>query len=167
MRTILALIAAFVAWRLSASVVSMMGAVGLIGFVLSLVAAVVVFFLVKGGGKFGPSASAFPPGFNPDFKHINIAIDTKSNRVWLRDRKSGQTTTLDKGDLLRWTHRYTTANHGTWVKNFIDVEVRDLNRPKYEVAFNRNGEFSIFGARKNQAECEEWQSRLTTWVNNT
>jgi len=168
MRTILALIAAFVVWSLAAFVLQMVGFFGLLGFVLQLAAAVAVFFLVKAAGKDkGPSASALPPGFSTDFHHDNIAIDTKSNRVWLRDRKSGQTSTLDKGNLLRWTHRYTTGNHGTWVKNFIDVEVRDLNHPKYEVAFNRHSELSIFGARKNQAECEEWQSRLTTWINNT
>ena len=168
MHVLLALVAAFIAFTAAGLVLRMAGLFGLMGFVLQWVAAIAVFFLVKGSGiGSGPSASKLPAGFSTDFHHSNIAIDTKSNRVWLRDRKSGQAATFDKGNLLRWTHRYTTGNHGTWVKNFIDVEVRDLNHPKYEVAFNRHSELSIFGARKNQAECEEWQSRLTTWINNT
>lgn len=167
MRVLLALVAAFVAFIAAGIIPGMLGIGGVMGLLLQLAAAIGVFFMMKGAGKGGPSASALPAGFSKDFHHDNIAIDTKSNKVWLRDRKSGHAATFDKGDLLRWSHRYTTGNHGTWVKNFIDVEVRDLNRPKYEVAFNRNGELSIFGARKNQAECEEWTSRLTTWVNNS
>lgn len=162
MRIILALVAALVLAYMGRAIPYMFGmynAAFLFQVAIFIGAFLFVYSLQK---KTGPK---LPQDFNASFGHDNIAIDTNANKIWLRDRKTGQTAILNKSDLLRWSHRYTSIGQ-YWTKNFIDLEVRDLNRPKYEIAFNRHAD-TKWGCKKNQAQCEEWQSRLTTWINNS
>ena len=163
MRIILALVIAWVLAAVSGVIPRTFGLYGIPVLLFRTVVFIAAFVFLQ--RKLKSTGPRLPQDFNASFEHDNIAIDTTANKVWLRDRKSGQTATLDKRDLLRWTHRYTSVGK-YWTKNFIDIEVRDLNRPKYEVAFNRHAD-TKWGCKKNQAECEEWQSRLTTWINNS
>lgn len=167
MRVLLALVAASFAGFFAVLIVnSIMPMSGIAALIVGFIPAYFVYRMIAGGTARGHGKTGWPADFNPDYQHDNIAIDTKSDRIWLRDRSSGKTVILKRLDMLRWTHRYTQGN-GAWIKNFIDAEVRDLNRPKYEVSFNRHGDLWRWNAKKNAAECEEWQSRLTTWVNNS
>ena len=169
MRTILTLVAALVALFFVQAITTPI--VGGLGLPLGLAAAIAVFFLLKGNSQAGPTGTSagfgkkFPAGFTANFAHENIAIDQAAGMLWLRDR-SGHTTVVKKGDILRWTHTYKPTK-GVWINNCIEIAVRDLNRPLYYVHFRRHSETWIWNAPKNTAECEEWQSRLTTWVNNS
>lgn len=166
MRTLLALIAAFVTFYV---VISVLGNVGSVSLVLALGAAIVVFALGKGKKSGDGSAASrrgrYPEGFNPSFAHDNIAIDQANDKIWLRDR-SGHWAILPRSDILRWNRAFVHRGPIEF-DNRIEVHVRDLNRPKYEVAFKRHGEAFKWGAAKNSQEAEEWVSRLTTWVNNS
>src|SRR5690606_26273080 len=160
----LARFAAFVAYMV-VSVIAVVFGLGFIGTLAGLVGAVAAFFLVKGKGGAGGAggASSYPAGFEPSFAHDNIAIDQANGKLWLRDR-SGFSAVVDKGDVLRWNRAY--VSRGTIeFNNKLEVHVRDLNRPKFEVAFNRHGDTWKSGAARNSQEAEEWASRLTTWCN--
>lgn len=155
---LLALVAAGIAWFVAYWFLAMIGlGFGLIGWVLSLIVAVVVFFMVK--GKAGTTQVKLPDGFISSFSHDNIAIDQQNGKLWVRDA-SGHQTVVDKGDLLRWNVAYV-AQGAVHFNNRLELHVRDLNRPKIDVNFRRHR-----NEKRNFADAEEWQSRLTTWVNN-
>jgi len=166
MRTLLALIAAFLTFYVVVSILDL----GPVSLLLAFGAAIVVFVVGKGKKSGGGSAPAprrgrYPEGFTPSFAHDNIAIDQANDRIWLRDR-SGHWAILPRSDILRWNRAFVHRGPIEF-DNRIEVHVRDLNRPKYEVAFKRHGEAFKWGAAKNSQEAEEWVSRLTTWVNNS
>lgn len=159
MRILLALVVALIAAVVASFVTGMLG----LGFLSSLVSIgvfIVVFFMMKRGAPIG--SSRVPDGFNADFAHDNIAIDTASGKLWLRD-KSGASTVVDKGDVLRWNLAFMSRG-AIHLDSRLEVHVRDLKRPKFEVPFRRHGETWKWGAARNHAEAEEWVSRLTTWV---
>lgn len=158
MSAFLALVAAFIAWFLAYWFLGLIGlGFGLTAWVMSLVIAVVVFVIAK--GKVGSAHAKLPAGFISSFSHDNIAIDQQNGKLWLRDA-SGHQTVVDKGDLLRWNVAYV-AQGAVHFNNKLEIHVRDLTRPKIDVHFRRHRD-----ANRNFADAEEWQSRLTTWVNN-
>jgi len=168
MRTLAILVIAFLAASLISPFLTgilwsfglpMRGAFMLIPWALVFVAAVVL------GGRLWPRSpsASYPPGFNPSYAHDHIAIDAESGKLWLRD-VSGQTAVLDKRDVLRWNHSYRPLS-GEWIDNRLEIEVRDLARPKYTIRFKRHGDSARWNMRKNVAECEEWQARLGSWIN--
>lgn len=164
MNTVIALIAGFVAWLVSYWLLVMLGiGFGTIGMMMSVLVGIVVFIKVKGTGSTPPQK--LPPGFVSNFAHDNIAIDQQNAKLWLRD-KDGASAVIDKGDVLRWNVAYT-AFGAVHIKNMLQVHVRDLNRPKFDVRFDRHGDRFKSGADRNYAEAQEWDSRLTTWINNT
>lgn len=158
MSAFLALFAALVAWFLAYWFLGLIGlGFGLTAWVMSLLVAAVVFVIFK--GKLGGAPAKLPASFVSSFSHDNIAIDQQNGKLWLRDA-SGHQVVIDKGDLLRWNVAYV-AQGAVHFNNKLEIHVRDLNRPKIDVHFRRHR-----NANRNFADAEEWQSRLTTWVNN-
>ena len=155
MRKLIFAIVAFVVVNLILSFIGM-GGVSTVG---ALIAAVITLLVIKSdaGGTGGTS-----DGFQSDFKHDNIAINSQTGMLWVRDI-SGKTATLDKDDVLRWTLACTEIGDLS-VKNRIELHVQDLKMPMWTVRFNRHGDTWKWNARRNHAEALEWQSRLTTWL---
>lgn len=110
-------------------------------------------------------------GFNPTYEAANIAIDVPAGKVWLRDA-SGHEAIFNKGDLLRWQTGETSGRDGFFIVKFpfpsLAIHVSDLSRPRYDVVFHKYSTGNIKNVyARNQAERDEWYSRLTTWVNDT
>ena len=101
-------------------------------------------------------------GFVSDYRHDNIAINSQTGKLWVRDR-DGRSAVLDKADILRWNLAFTSLGV-IHTQNRIEIHARDLNRPMWSIPFNRHGDTWKWNARKNYAEAEEWNSRLTTWL---
>lgn len=145
--------------------------------VLCIVLIAAVVFLVKSGrinnAEPHPSTTGVhgQVGFNPDYSHKNIAIDTKQDKIWLRD-KSGEVGIFDKSHIQRWDSDVAHGKEGFWAskmdKPSIRIHVTDMKRPQFEVVFdsfttgNTNNIFT-----KNKNERDEWFSRLSTWRNHT
>lgn len=163
MRTVLALLAALAVLFVVFVFLQFFLFLGGVALPVSLVAAIVVFFLVNRVPKV--QAAKLPDGFNPSFAHDNIAIDQQAGKLWLRDYSNGSAV-FDKSDVLRWNVAYV-ANGTQHTGNRLVVHVRDLNRPKFEALFMRHNDRSVAGAACNAREAEDWASRLTTWINNT
>lgn len=163
MRILLALVVAFVVASIAHFLAQSIGFFGVFGYLVWLGVFIAVFLMMKRRSNAAPSR--LPDGFGADFAHDNIAIDNGAGKLWLRD-KSGVAAVVDKGDVLRWNTAF--VSRGTvHLNSRLEVHVRDLKRPKFEVPFRRHGETWKWGAARNHAEAEEWNSRLTTWVNNT
>lgn len=167
MRVILALVVAFVAFNVGGIVGYFLFAdlgIPFLGFLISPAAAIFAFVWAMRRGK-ETAPKSYPEGFTPTYAHDNIAIDVPNGKLWLRDQ-SGYSAVLNKGDVLGWSEAYVTYGvHHT--RNRLEVNVRDLGRPKFEVPFRRHMDTFKWGAKKNYAELQEWHSRLTAWVNNT
>lgn len=131
-----------------------------------LIVFVAAFFLLKKMlRKTSRPPTVFPAGFNARYSHDNIAIDIDAGKLWLRDERGARV--VDKSDILRWNRIYRNGNLGTEVDNRLEIHLRDLDRPKHVVRFNRHADTRKSGATLNAQESEEWMSRLTTWKNNT
>lgn len=116
----------------------------------------------------GGSSTRWPEEFNPDYQHINIAIDTKSDRIWLRD-KNGRSAVLDKSAIKQWQRNFTSVYHlgrNLEYDNYILVLVADLNHPSWEIAFKKHRDAHI-NSNQNAKECEEWIARLNAWINHS
>lgn len=103
--------------------------------------------------------------FSPDFKYKNMAIDTKSGKLWMKDIRH-EVITVDKQDILRWNYVYTTRSK-YHLNNRIEIHIRDLNNQKWIVPFDLHIDSFAWGASQNRSDAEQWESRLTTWVNST
>lgn len=106
-----------------------------------------------------------PADFKARYAHDNIAMDTESGKLWIRDRSGSRV--VDRSDILRWNRTFRTGNGAAEVNNALEIHLRDLDRPKSVVQFKRHNDFWKSGAARNAQESEEWVSRLTTWVNDT
>ena len=166
MRYILSFIVAFVAANVAAGISQMLFPSSLnLTTIIGLFAFIATFFWVKGKRWAGPlKGNKYPDGFNGDYAHDNIAIDQKADKLWVRDPRGA--IVVSKNDILRWNIAHKVTGTGHTVNNRLEIHVRDLGRPKLSAPFNRHSDFLKPGATKNAAECEEWSSRLTTWVNN-
>ena len=169
MRTLLTLVAALVALFFAQSITAPI--VGWLSLPLGFAAAIAVFFVLKGNSQAGATSipaglgKKYPAGFTASFAHDNIAIDEPAGKIWLRG-KGGYSAVLSKSEILRWNVAYI-SNGPHHLNNRLEIHVRDLNRPKCEVAFRRHSDAWKWSAARNAQEAEEWASRLTTWVNNS
>jgi hypothetical protein len=97
-----------------------------------------------------------PEGFQPSFRARNIALDTQNDMLWLRPTE-GRALVLPKRDVRTWEHNWTRVTTGLDtqrnIRNQITFRTGDLSRPVIKVAVGSH------------RVAEEWQSRLTTWIN--
>lgn len=114
-----------------------------------------------------PPPTAWPAGFDPDYIHDNIAIDTKSDQVWLRERREHRTQILPKSKIKEWQRRYWQGAHKgashVEIFNHLQIDVADMDMPRFEIAFHRAPDEWDWPV--NARECKEWASRLSTWIN--
>lgn len=105
-------------------------------------------------------AVGFRAGFDPDIRHDNIALDTRTDTLWIRDA-SGAERYLKRPDLLSWKTAHDERN-GTF-RQRIEIDVPDLKRPRWSVLFQRHSDTWIKSSRKNGQERDEWFARLRAW----
>lgn len=102
----------------------------------------------------------FRDGFEPEFRHDNIALDSRSDTIWIRDA-SGAERYLERGDMLRWKSNHDW-NNGTF-RQRIEIDVNDVARPRWHVLFQRHSDTWIKTSKRNGAERDEWFARLRAW----
>ncbi len=102
----------------------------------------------------------FRDGFEPDFRHDNIALDPHSDVVWIRDA-SGAERYLERGDMLRWKSNHDWKN-GTFCQR-IEIDVNEVSRPRWHVLFQRHSDVWKKTSKRNGQERDEWFARLRAW----
>lgn len=139
------------------------------GFLLLLIlaAAVLVWMNWPTSGskpeqKQKPKPSRFAEGFHPDCEHDNIAIDTKSDHVWLRDAKRGERY-VPRTQIRSFKPTWMSGN-GLY-DHRLEIALDDLQQPLWVVAFNRHGDKWKSAGLRNRAELDEWEARLALWIN--
>lgn len=99
---------------------------------------------------------SLPEGFRATYRARNIALDAHNDTLWLRPTE-GRALVLPKSEVRAWEHTWTRVTTGLDtqrnVRNHITFRTGDLVRPVLKVAFDSH------------RLTEEWQSRLTTWIN--
>lgn len=153
----------WLAWGVAGAVsglIPVLGALAWIGMLLYL--------LLAGRGTAGWSDGPKDvPDFTPTFQNRNIALDAGRDLLWIRDA-SGESRVFRREEILRWNTDCVQVTKGGRVfptKCGLDIHVRDLARPHWKVKMDRNGTGLIRSEIRNGQEMEEWQSRLTTWIN--
>lgn len=156
------LIIGLIVFFLSQAFFSALGLSPLIAVALAVIAAFLVASRFSVSSSVSSASTDKADAFVPDFRHDNIAISSPADKLWVRD-KSGKSAILDKADILRWNLAFTSfgIEH---TNSRIEIHVRDLNRPMWSIPFKRHSDTWKWSARNNYAEAEEWQSRLTTWL---
>lgn len=126
------------------------------GFLILLIVVIVLIVIVKKGKRGGGVSMPAPPGFSATFQFKDvIAIDVNQNVLMVKDALSNRVVYTKKADILRWNNM--TGGNGHFL---LQIHVRDLQSPVIHVNFGRN--------RANSGDIRnEWESRLTTWVNNS
>ena len=97
-----------------------------------------------------------PEGFQATYRARNIALDTQADTLWIRPTE-GRALVLPKHQVRAWEHNWTrvTTGLGTQrnMRNHLTFRTGDLSRPVIRVAVGSH------------RLAEEWQNRLTTWIN--
>lgn len=107
-----------------------------------------------------PEASAFREGFTPEVAHDNIALDTLTDLLWIRDPAGGERY-LERSDIIGFKAAHDW-NNGTF-RQRIEIDVRDVHRPRWHVLFQRHSDTWIKTSKRNGAERDEWFARLRAW----
>lgn len=100
-------------------------------------------------------------GFEPSIAHDNIALDMARGTLWIRDA-SGADRYLKREDLLTWKTAHDFKN-GTF-RQRIELDVRDVQRPRWQVLFERHSDRRVKTSRLNTQERDEWFARLRAWT---
>ena len=103
----------------------------------------------------------FKEGFNPDLRHDNIALDTARDELWIRDA-SGEQRYLRRDDLLSWKTAHDAGGSGV-CRQRLELDVRDVGRPRWRVMFQRHSDGWFRGSNANVKERDEWFARLRAW----
>lgn len=123
--------------------------------VLFLVPAALV-YVVGGLCLWHAAPPALPEGFHATYRARHIALDTQAGLLWIKPTQ-GRAVVLPKSEVRAWEHTWTrvTTGLGTQrnVRNHLTFRTGNLDRPVVKVAFGSH------------RLAEEWQSRLTTWIN--
>lgn len=98
--------------------------------------------------------------FTPTIAHDNIALDTTRDLLWIRD-VSGATRIIKRGELLSWDNHSRLA--GGIPHQRINLQIKDLDRPHWQVEFKRHTETWRASAQKNIDERAEWFARIQAW----
>ncbi|MDH5824220.1 hypothetical protein QFW77_14660 [Luteimonas sp. RD2P54] len=103
----------------------------------------------------------FEPGFEPEFVHEHIALDTKQNRLWIRDRE-GKEAYLKPEDIASFR---TNSDFGKAAyRQRIEVEITDLEKPVRHVMFQRHDDRWRWNSERNTQEVNEWAARIKAWA---
>lgn len=132
-----------------------------VGFVL---AAALMWLGPVGLGYSGPGAELrhqFEEGFEPEFVHENIALDTKQNRLWIRDRK-GAERYLRPDEVASFQTNFDFGNSA--YRQRIEFEIADLANPIWHVMFQRHDDRWRWNSERNAQELKEWAARVKTWA---
>jgi hypothetical protein len=103
--------------------------------------------------------------FTPTHSDRNIAIDTTTDPVWIRDNH-GKTWIFHKSQLRAWKqhcHEWRNTAFTFRERNLIEISVADLDHPTPRVKFDRYSD--KFGNQRNHAAAIEWTDRLTAFIN--
>lgn len=98
--------------------------------------------------------------FNPSIAHDNIALDPQRDLLWIRDPKLGERFVCH-GDLLSW-RTDQDWNNGTF-RQRIELQLRDVNQPSWQVLFQRHSDTWKSSSKKNGQERDEWFARIQAW----
>ena len=104
--------------------------------------------------------TTFREGFEPELRHDNIALDTASDTLWIRDA-SGAERYLERGDIIGFKTAHDW-NNGTF-RQRLEIDVKDVSRPRWHVLFQRHSDTWIKTSKRNGAERDEWFARLRAW----
>lgn len=106
------------------------------------------------------------PPFVPAFGADTIAIDTETDRVWLRDNR-GKRYIFNRSDIAGWTHHWTVDRnfwgHSFFRENTLEIRTRDMATPTVVIAFHRYRDWT--GANRNYRQAMEWKDRLSIFIN--
>ena len=136
------------------------------GLILLIIVIVGLVVLIKkskhaDGGYNLPGAAPF----SPTHADRNLAIDTTTDRVWIRDER-GKAWVFHKSQLRAWKHHWHEWRNAAFTfreHNVIEISVADLDHPIHRVKFDRHSD--KFGNQRNYQAAQEWNDRLTTFIN--
>lgn len=100
------------------------------------------------------------PEFEPAYAHEHIALDSKRDLLWIRDPAIGERY-VGRTDLLSWRTNHDW-NNGTF-RQRIELQLRDVANPLWNVLFQRHSDTWIKTSKKNAEERDEWFARLQAW----
>ena len=96
----------------------------------------------------------------PDFVHDNIALNSTTRKLWLRD-VSGKERVVDFVNVREFSHLWTdiqTARGIAPAHNRLEFRMNDVRDPIITVCFSRRS--TIFTVQHDHADAREWQARL-------
>ena len=129
-------------------------------FLLLLLGIFVLVVYLK--SKSSDTARSEPP--STVFRSVHgISIDTMANTISLRDAR-GKTATLNKDQIVSWKLTYDLAGskpHNT----HLYIGTNDLNKPNWDVRFSGHGTLLNTQEKRNLVDAQEWEARISAWVN--
>lgn len=139
----------------------------LITLVLVATAVLVYYASKSGNGPKKIDLRGLPAGFIPTHRHKNIALDSSTKRLWVKD-ESGRQHVFDAAEVLEWRVQSieVSKNGSCWnQKNYLEIRTDNLDFPVWNVRFKNHGE--TFPSNRNHRECTEWFARLTAVYNHS
>ncbi|MEF3082732.1 hypothetical protein V3391_11010 [Luteimonas sp. SMYT11W] len=99
--------------------------------------------------------------FSPSIAHDHIALDQGRDKLWIRDPGRGERY-LDRNDIL--SIRTAFDVRGSVTNQRLELQVRDIEHPLWQVPFVRHSDRRQRGMERNGAERDEWFARLKAWT---
>lgn len=138
---------------------------------LTIILVATAVFVYYAWGRKGDSTTidleGLPAGFAATHRHRNIALDSTTKRLWVKD-ESGRQRVLNPDEVVEWVVKSIEVNRNgaCWnKKNYLEIRTVDLDRPVWRVRFKNHGE--AFPSDRNHRECSEWSARLTAVYNHS
>ncbi|HJR72099.1 MAG TPA: hypothetical protein VJ806_00485 [Luteimonas sp.] len=103
----------------------------------------------------------FRNGFHPGAVHDNIALDTGSDLLWVRDPLRGERY-IRRADVMSARTDHDWRN-GTF-RQRIEIHIADTENPYWQVLFERHSDRWIKSSRINAQERDEWFARIKAWT---
>ncbi|MCD9098025.1 hypothetical protein LU699_13220 [Luteimonas fraxinea] len=99
--------------------------------------------------------------FSAGISHDHIALDQERDKLWIRDPARGERY-LDRNDIL--SIRTAFDVRGSVTNQRLELQVRDVEHPLWQVPFVRHSDRRHKGMERNGAERDEWFARLKAWT---
>lgn len=103
----------------------------------------------------------FKGGFTPTVAHDNVALDTDSEMLWIRDPVRGERY-IHRSDILSASTNHDWRN-GTF-RQRIELRIADAAYPQYSVLFQRHSDTWIKTSKLNAQERDDWFERIKAWT---